>query len=495
MSTPVTTQNSHVDPTRDAPASRHAPLPLAPKIAYGAGSFVDLVTNNALTVFGLFYFTAVCGVPGGSAGLALSAGLVVDAVLDPLIGSLSDGWRSRLGRRLPFMLLGLPLAMAAFVLIFSLPTGVPTTSLFVMLLLLSVMLRVSVSLFNLPYLALGAELTDDYAERSKVAAWRWGLGMVSGLAAMLIGFGIFFKGADGLLHRAAYPPFALTCAAVAAAGGLAAMWGSFALRHRAHPLAEDRPDWLPALLTGVGEIFRNRSFRVLFGSSVLFFAAQGVAMSLGLHVNTYFWRLPGDSIKLVTVAYFCGLLIGAPLIGLIAARFDKKRMLLLSLCVLISTQAVPAALRLIGLLSLEGPPLVTILVVNTAIGGLCLTAAAIAASSMLADAADEHEYLFGHRREGLYFAGWSFAGKVATGGGALIAGLVLEFSGFPSGAAAQAGTDVALRPETVAVLGLAYGPGAALLSIAGVLLLTLYRLDRPTHAHILDQLTRRRAAG
>ena len=495
MSTTVTTQNLPVDATPDATASRHAPLPLVPKIAYGAGSFVDAVTNNALTVFGLFYVTAVCGIPGGSAGLALSAGLVVDAVLDPLIGSISDGWRSRLGRRLPFMLLGLPLAMAAFVLIFSLPTGVSATTLFVMLLLLSVMLRVSISLFNLPYLALGAELTDDYAERSKVAAWRWGLGMIGALVTVLIGFGLFFKGANGLSQRAAYAPFALTCAAVAAVAALAAIWGCFVLRHRAHAPAEDRSDWLRALLAGIGEIFRNRSFRILFVSSVLFFAAQGVAMSLGLHANTYFWRLSSGNIKLVTVAYFCGLLIGAPLIGIVAPRFDKKRMLLLSLCVLIATQALPAALRLVGLLPLEGQPLVLLLVVNAAIGGLGLTAAAIAVSSMLADAADEHEYLFGHRREGLYFAGWSFAGKVATGGGALIAGLVLQFSGFPSGAAAKAGAQVALRQETVDVLGLAYGPGAALFSIAGVLIMLLYRLDRPAHAYILTQLTRQRAAG
>ena len=495
MSTTETTQNVPVDATPDSTAARHAPLPLAHKIAYGAGSFVDTVTNNGLTVFGLFYFTSVCGVAGGSAGLALSAGLVVDAVLDPLIGSVSDRWRSRLGRRLPFMLLGLPLAMIAFVLIFSLPAGVSATTLFVMLLLLSVMLRLSVSLFNLPYLALGAELTDDYAERSKVAAWRWGLGMVGALAAVLIGFGFFFKGAGGLSHRDAYSPFALTCAAVATLGALVAIWGSFKLRHRAHVVTEDRSDWLRALLAGVAEIFRNRSFRILFGASVLFFAAQGVAMSLGLHANTYFWRLHADSIKLVTVAYFCGLLIGAPLIGLVAPRFDKKRMLLLSVCVLIATQTLPATLRLVGLLALEGPPLVLLLVANAAIGGLALTAAAIAASSMLADAADEHEYLFGHRREGLYFAGWSFASKVATGGGALIAGLVLEFSGLPSGAAAQAGVEVALRPETVAVLGLAYGPGAALLSIAGVLLMLLYRLDRSAHARILEQLAQRRAAG
>ncbi|MGQ7935773.1 MFS transporter [Paraburkholderia sp. D1E] len=492
MSAAVTTLETTPDHLIDATALRQTPLPLSSKIAYSAGSFVDAVTNNVLTVFGLFYVTAVCGVSGGSAGVALSAGLVVDAVLDPLIGSISDGWRSRLGRRLPFMLLGLPLSMIAFVMIFSLPKGASATTLFVTLLLLSIVLRVSVSLFNLPFLALGAELTDDYAERSRVAAWRWGLGMIAGLATVLIGFGIFFRGPDGLSQKAAYPPFAMTCAAVAIAGALAAIWGTFVLRDRAHPIAVDRPGWLRALLAGLAEIFRNRSFRILFGSSVLFFVAQGVALSLGLHANTYFWRLSGDSIKIVMLAYFCGLLTGAPLIGMFSHRFDKKRMLLVSLGVLIVTQALPASLRLAGMLPFQGMTLATMLAANAAIGGFGLTAAAIAVSSMLADAADEHEYIFGSRREGLYFAGWAFAGKVATGGGALIAGLVLQFSGFPSGAAAKAGAQVALRPETVTLLGLCYGPGAALFSIAGVLILLLYRLDRPTHARILEKLIQQR---
>lgn len=112
------------------------------------------------------------------------------------------------------------------------------------------------------------------------------------------------------------------------------------------------------------------------------------------------------------LAYFCGLLAGAPLIGMFAHLFDKKRMLLISLGILIVTQALPASLRLAGLLHMEGMPLVVTLACNAAIGGLGLTAAAIAVSSMLADAADEHEYLFGSRREGLYFAGWAFAGRL-----------------------------------------------------------------------------------
>ena len=64
----------------------------------------------------------------------------------------------------------------------------------------------------------------------------------------------------------------------------------------------------------------------------------------------------------------------------------------------------------------------------------------IAFLSIVADAADEHEYLFHTRREGLYFAGWSFAAKSATGAGLLIAGVVLQLIDFPTNLAEQGAT-------------------------------------------------------
>ena len=106
-----------------ASTARKAPLKLRTTLSYSMGQLLESVINNALLIFLLFYATVVCGLPGALAGAALSVGLVVDAVMDPLIGSLSDGWRSRWGRRLPFMLVGLAPATIAFVLIFALPSG------------------------------------------------------------------------------------------------------------------------------------------------------------------------------------------------------------------------------------------------------------------------------------------------------------------------------------------------------------------------------------
>src|SRR5882757_2907537 len=126
-----------------ATAARGRKLPLGQKLGYSAGQVLDGIVSQSLGIFLLFYVTTVCGVPGALAGVALAAGLVVDAFMDPLIGTLSDGWRSRFGRRLPFMMIGLPAVAILFTAIFSLPGGWSSAALFAWLTLLSVGLRIA----------------------------------------------------------------------------------------------------------------------------------------------------------------------------------------------------------------------------------------------------------------------------------------------------------------------------------------------------------------
>ena len=64
---------------------------------------------------------------------------------------------------------------------------------------------------------------------------------------------------------------------------------------------------------------------------------------------------------------------------------------------------------------------------------------------MMADAADEHEFLFGTRREGLYYAGLNFSAKAASGLGALVAGLALDLIAFPTNLAAHGGANALIQ--------------------------------------------------
>ena len=98
-------------------------LTLNTKFAYGIGQLAEGLKNSALGTFVLFYYNQVLGLPGTLAGLALAIALFFDAFTDPFAGSISDNWRSKMGRRHPFMYASaLPLGIC-FYLLFSPPEG------------------------------------------------------------------------------------------------------------------------------------------------------------------------------------------------------------------------------------------------------------------------------------------------------------------------------------------------------------------------------------
>jgi glycoside/pentoside/hexuronide:cation symporter, GPH family len=469
-------------------------LPFGRKAGYAAGQLVELVVGSMLNIFVLFYVTAVCGLPGGLAGLALGAGIVIDAVMDPLIGSLSDGWRSRFGRRVPFMMASLVPIVLTFNLIFALPAALGQTALFLWLMLLSISLRISLSVFTLPYQALGAELSDDYEERSSIAAWRWGIGILGTVAVIGLGYGVFLVGPGGVSRRAAYLPLTLTLSVLLLAGGLIAIRQGLATRQLQHAVATPTEAIHVRLLGEVREMFSNRTFRILFASSLLFHIESGVYQALALHVATFFWRLNSGQMQTLFVAAVLGLALGAPLAGLLGRRVEKRTVLLIGMSGMLTCHAVPPTLQLLGLLKLTGGALTGFLSAAGFLGGAMMALSIIAFVSIIPDAADEHEHLYSTRREGLYFAGWSFATKAATGAGVLIAGVVLQLINFPTHLAEQ-GAAAALPERTVAWLAFAGGPGAGLLSIAGIALMLLYRINKQQHARIsADLAARRRAA-
>jgi len=475
-------------------ASKHAPLGLGLKVGYSSGQLVEGVINNALAYFLLFYVTTACGLGGGLAGIALSIGLIIDAVMDPLIGSLSDGWRSRIGRRLPFMLAGVVPLAVCFVLVFALPSGLSQIGLAIWVAGLLIVMRISMSLFVLPYQAVSAELSDDYRERSSLMSWRWGIGQIGALMVMILGFGVFLGGKNGLTNRAAYLPFGLSLAAIFTGGALLAIWITRLTRERQHAPSATHGALGSRVFRELVEVFRNRSFRTLFFGALLFFVSIGVYSALTLHANTFFWRISAGQTQMVTLSLFGGLLLGAPLAGPLLARFEKATILTAGMLGLGLGMGAPFLLRFAGLLPLTGQPLTLVLSLIGLFAGSLMAAAAIAFMAMIADAADEHEFLFGARREGLFFAGWAFASKAATGLGALISGTVLQVIHFPTDLAQHGGMDAVLPTAMTTQLAWFTGPGTALLSIAAALINLGYRLDRKKHAAILVDLEARHAA-
>lgn len=462
---------------------RRPPLPV--KVFYGLGAMGES-SFIAAVAFVFFYYTAVLGLSGSLVGAALFLGLCADAAVDPFFGSWSDNIHSRFGRRIPLMVFGGPLMAISVGLLFSPPAGLPDPALFAWLAGWAIVVRAGVSMFHVPYVALGAEMSADYHERSGLVAWRTVFGILATGAATGLAYSVFFKGEGGLQRLGGYPPFGWTIAAIIAVSTLVSTAGS--ARYAASlPGAPPVDQHLLRRLPGeVAEIFRNRSFRILFFSAAVCYTAVGVNSAFNSHAYVFVWRLQPEMIQTATFSFLGGLFVGVPLTPLVARVLEKRTVAMIGMGLVAGAWVLMGLPRIAGLVLAEGAPAVPYLASLVAVAGLGAGFCAIAFPSMMADAADEHRRLFGRRREGLYFAGLGFAFKAATGLGVLVSGFALDLIGFPKEAGRQVG--LVLSEALQQRILFAWGPLGALMVLASMTILGAYAITRRRHAEVAAAL-------
>lgn len=475
-----------------ADTARSGPLGWRFKAGYGVGAMADGIVTAGFGFFLLFYLTAVCGMSGTLAGTAKMIALLVDAVADPAIGLASDRIRSRLGRRLPFMIGGLVPFAGAFGMLFSIPASLSGVAQFVYVTICLIVLRVSLSFFVLPFTAVGAEVTDDYRERASIVSFRLTFQSAGILTGVVLGLGVFMSGASGLLQRGHYVPFAWTCAACMLVAGMICIATVRRALPRLHAPAASGIGFLAGFVRELVELSRNRSFLMLFGTVLVYFLAYTTWSSLALHASRYFWKLDTFAIQLILLSATFGPLLGAP-ISAFALRFIEKRTLSIAAFLAIALlQMWPPLLQLYGPFALSPAEATIVLTINGLLVGTAIMVGGVGFQSMLADTADEHEWLFGVRREGLFFSGLTLAYKASAALGGLIAGVALDLIHFPVDLAGK-GPGIVIPADVLEKLGLIAGPLPAAFAALAPLFLFGYRLTRARHAEIIADLDRRHA--
>lgn len=462
-------------------------VPRRTRIFYGLGSIAEGTKDTAFNVFVLFYYHNVLGLPGTLAGLAIFLALCVDALADPLIGSISDKTRSRWGRRHPYMYAAILPLPPLFWLVFSPPAGLGTVGLFLWLTGFSMLLRTCLSLYAVASNALAAEMTRRYDERTEVIGYRFLFGWVGGLSVAMIGYTVFFAqgsdGSDGRLMPAAYVQFGLFCGLVCAAGVFLCARGT----HRLIPTLRQptaSQQGFSRFFRELRDVLSNASFRALFGSVIFSAAAWGYINAVGYYMNTYFWGLSARELGLLSLAMFGSVLLAFGLAPLISRRFDKKQTALgLKFFGLVFGPA-PILLRYLDWMPANGTQaLLLVLFFHTLIITAVVIGASIIGASMIADITDQGELLHGERREGLYSAVIVFAIQASSGIGGLLAGITLDLVRFPGQ------LDVAaVPPGSIDALGYVVGPGIMLLFLASAVCLLGYGINRSGHGEILRGL-------
>ncbi|MFT5674728.1 MAG: GPH family glycoside/pentoside/hexuronide:cation symporter [Paraglaciecola sp.] len=459
------------------------------KTFYGIGQMSQGVKDTAFQSFVVFYFSQVMGMPAIMAGFAALIALLFDAITDPLMGDISDNWHSRWGRRHPFMIAAvIPFPISLYML-FSPPVGLDHQGLFLWLLGWSVVVRVMLTMFNVPHNALGAELSRDYQERTKIVSYRTFLGYIGGITLSVVALNSFFKASEefpnGMLNADGYSSLGALAAVIAFFAMIICILGTkHTIPYLPKAALNQKKVDFSRSFKAFGEALKLRPFKIIFIVQIMTMVAGGAGATYMLYLGSYFFELSGGEIALLTLTIVVGLIPASIIAPLLSKHIDKMPSLVTCLLVATVFSYSPIILRLTEILPENGSPLLMPILFATYVGGYSFfIAAGIIIGSMLADIADLHASNTGKRQEGIFFAANSFAQKATFGIGTLLAGIGLDLIAFPKQ------VDVSMVSEqTIFNLGLIAGPVPLCIYLFSAYLATKYDLNKTRHAEISAQL-------
>ena len=463
-------------------------LKLSTKLAYGFGAVAFGVKNNGFDYFLLLFYSQVMGVDAPLVGLALLIALVFDAFSDPIVGYLSDNTHSRWGRRHPWMYASaLPVAVCYF-LLWDPPAGLTGNALFPYILVLAILIRVSITLFEVPSSALSAELTEDYDDRTSLFSYRYFFGWIGGTLMATVALAAFLVPTEtitnGLLNKQGYGTYGVVASVVILISILVTSLGT----HNRIPYFKAPPPKramsIKRIFVEIYETLSNKSFLALFLTALFGAVAAGLSAGLTFYMSGYFWEFSTDQISVLSFSIIISAFVALFVSPIISRRIGKKRGAIIAGISAFTIAPMPVVLRLLDLMPENGDPMVFPIVWLAFITEITLVITlSILTSSMMADLVEDSEIRTARRSEGVLFAAATFARKAVQGFGVLAASAVLALVQFPKGVAPGQVPD-----ETVFRLGLYYAPILFFVWMLAIASLKLYRIDRGQHEENLRTL-------
>ena len=440
------------------------------KWAYGSGDLGVGLLYITLNTYFFYYLINIAEFSPLSAGIVFLVGRLVDAVTDPIIGARSDALRGSLGR-IPFFRRALLPMAVTFVLLFVAPLS-PVLPV-VAATLAAAAFSVAYTCVAMPYLALLPEIVPSYHERTQVI----GIKSVFTMVATLLAFAgppaiVLALSGAGTSELAASEPSAwvTTVAVLACIGALAMLLVGAVVQEpkgEAFDLDFEKPTTTPMLAqissvwqaTGMREavwMFLAISVGIMITNSLLAFVLESV---IGLPASMLAPVLGG----LVLTSIF-----SFPVWVWLSAKVGKRGALIAALFLGILSLLALVTLVPSGYVSSQ-------LVATVVVNGLATGGIVMFPWAMLPDVVEFDEQATGQRREGLVYAVFTFAQKLATSLGVFANAIVIGYFGYVQGSADQA-------PETVAALRWLMGPVAAIIFTLAIWLTYRFPITEQLHA-------------
>ncbi|MFV3075615.1 MFS transporter [Niveispirillum fermenti] len=464
------------------------------RLAYAAGAVASGVKNVSFSAYLMFFYNQVLGIPAGIVSAALAATLLMDALIDPFLGRLSDVTRSRWGRRHPFIYAALIPTPIFFLMVWTPPADLTGGQAGLWVFLTAMVTRVSISAFEICTQAMTAELTDDYRERTRLFSLRYWFLYIGqygfSAAALLVFFTPTPEFPRGQLNPDSYSGFAILGSVMIFMAILVCGLGT----HDRIPFLRqaDKADGAGGMgrhFKEMASAFRNRAFLSILGFGIFKFTAIGLYAASALYFNTYLFGLDASQIAVLTIDSVVAATIAAPLAPVMSQWLGKRTSSLLFAILGVAIGLSPLLLAYLGLFYAPGDPLLlpTLFVIG-AIYGAMVAISLINTSSMLADVVEDSAVATGRHDAGTFFAAASFMQQCSTALGLVVSGLILTWSDFP------AKVDPAqVTPAMIDGLAVHYMVSSFGLWLIGSAFLAFYPITRERHERNVEILKARTA--
>ncbi len=411
-------------------------------------------------------------------GAALAIPSFWDAAVDLFVGYKSDNCHTRFGRRKPFIAVGSLACMLAFGLIWMVPAGMSQTATLAYLLGTLLLFFTCFSFFSVPLLTLSYEMTPDYQERTRVAA-----------------FGGFFGKAGEFIYQWIFPLACSTALFGTVMHGVRVVgWGIAVIvmgamglvpalfvkeRYYKRASTQEKVRFLPSLR----DSFRNRAFVILVALTICHIVAGMFISSLDYYLLVY--HMSGGNVAvgsywkaILSSAYAIIGIVGIYPINWFANRYGKRTVLIATF--------VMALVSAFGKWVLFTPGNPWKILLDPLLCGPVWIAINVLTPSMFADVCDEDELLHGQRREGMFGSIFSWIQKTGYSLAFFGTGVALDLSGF------DAHLNGAQHASAILSLRLIFTGTTALWALCAIGLLSLYPLTKARAYEIRDQLEARR---
>jgi GPH family glycoside/pentoside/hexuronide:cation symporter len=439
------------------------PLSNRELIGYATATVPSMFAYILVLVMYMKYAVDVLGASAAVIGSIFLFARVWDAVSDPIVGSWSDRTHSAHGRRRPWLYASAPLIALFGLMAWVPPSGLEGVALTAWIGVAIVGFYTAFTMFEVPHSALGAEVTFDRSSRNRIFGFRQAFRTLGMFAGVTLGAYLVETGRIGAAWMAGGLAIALVLLIVGGVAQLPSERVDFKGRGGDHPFR------------AVGDVFRNEHARLLL---FVFFIENMGAGGIGVlapFVIQYVLMMGGHFVPIMLAAYMVSALVAVPVWVRLSSTFEKRRLWLFSM--------IQGGVGF-GLILWVGEGDWLLILVSAVLAGSAGACGSTLGYSLKAEVIDYDEYRTGERKEGTYFATWSFMSKLANGLMVGLVGFSLEASGFVPNASEQ--TEVA-KSTMLFLMG-----GVPMLGYAiGGLAFSRFQLSESEHARIRAALDSR----